>query len=93
MELPAFFEELRSEAAGDWDVLEEKQSLARPWRVLFNEVQDPRHVISELLQNADDAGATWVTTRVEDGDFVFEHNGHDFTREESQSLCRFRILQ
>ena len=28
----------------------------------------PRHVLSELLQNADDASATWARTRLVDGD-------------------------
>ena len=45
--------------------------------------------LSELLQNADDSGATEAHADVEGGCFVFRHNGHDFSEEEFRSLCRF----
>ncbi|MCA9112322.1 MAG: ATP-binding protein, partial [Planctomycetaceae bacterium] len=47
------------------------------------------HVVSELLQNADDAGATEADVRIANGEFVFSHNGNDFTKDEFASLCRF----
>jgi hypothetical protein len=72
-----------------WSQLEEDAVLAGPWRQLFRQVQSPRHVVSELLQNADDAGATEANVSIEDGSFVFEHNGSDFTKEQFESLCRF----
>ena len=58
-------------------------------RTLFQQVQDPGHVISELLQNADDAGAqsAWVT--LTDTQFCFEHDGADFTEENFRALCTF----
>ena len=88
-EKPAFFDEIRLRAARRWDQLEADPELAAPWRQLFMQVQSPRHVVSELLQNADDAGATDAAVRIEDGNFIFEHNGGDFTEEHLSSLCRF----
>jgi hypothetical protein len=88
-ERPAFFDEVRLRAAKRWDQLEADPELAAPWRQLFMQVQSPRHVVSELLQNADDAGATEAAVRIEDGNFIFEHNGGDFTEEHLSSLCRF----
>lgn len=86
---PAFFEEIHKKALERWNQLEADPELAGPWKQLFRQVQSPRHVLSELLQNADDAGARHVTVRVEDDVFTFEHDGHDFTEEEFASLCRF----
>jgi len=87
--VPDFFEGIRAKAKSRWDQLESDPDLAGPWWQLFRQVQSPRHVLSELLQNADDAGATWASASLKDGFFVFEHNGHDFTRDEFESLCSF----
>src|SRR5690625_1514660 len=89
MERPAYFETVRRKAAERWDQLEADPELAAPWHQLFRQVQSPRHVVSELLQNADDAGATRARVRIDDGTFIFEHNGEDFTDEHFASLCRF----
>ncbi|MCL5734826.1 MAG: ATPase [Actinobacteria bacterium] len=89
MRPPPYFESVRLHAAQRWDQLEADPELAGPWHQLFKQVQSPRHVLSELLQNADDAGATEATVRIEDGAFVFTHNGEDFTEEHFASLCRF----
>lgn len=86
---PAFFEDIRKAALQRWQQLEKDPELAGPWKQLFRQVQSPRHVLSELLQNADDAGARQVRVRIEEGVFLFEHDGHDFTEEEFASLCRF----
>ncbi|MGI8430510.1 MAG: sacsin N-terminal ATP-binding-like domain-containing protein [Solirubrobacteraceae bacterium] len=42
-----------------------------------------------MLQNADDAGATWARAHLADGALVFEHDGQDFDADSFQSLCRF----
>src|SRR5690606_31928902 len=63
--------------------------LAAPWKQLFKQVKSPQHVISELLQNADDAGASSAWVEVRDKLFTFSHNGKDFTDEQFASLCRF----
>ena len=89
MQCPAYFEEIRRRSSSRWDQLESDPELAAPWHQLFKQVQSPRHVLSELLQNADDAGATEISVRMDDGFFVFTHNGEDFTEEHFASLCRF----
>ena len=89
MNPPHYFEDVRRKAAQRWDQLESDPELAAPWHQLFKQVQSPRHVISELLQNADDAGATKACVTIEDTDFVFSHNGEDFQPQHFSSLCRF----
>lgn len=86
---PSYFESVREGAAKRWVQLEGDPDLAGPWHQLFKQVQSPRHVVSELLQNADDAGATKATVDVLDGEFVFTHDGEDFSAEHFKSLCRF----
>jgi hypothetical protein len=86
---PLYFEQIHQRAAQRWVQLEGDPELAGPWHQLFKQVQSPRHVLSELLQNADDAGATEASVRIEDGYFIFTHNGEDFTEEHFASLCRF----
>jgi hypothetical protein len=89
MKPPEFFDRIRQNTERRWKQLEADPELAGPWQELFEQVQSPRHVLSELLQNADDAGAKLASVRVVNNEFVFEHNGKDFTEEEFQSLCRF----
>ena len=86
---PAYFQEIQKKARDRWDQLEGDPELAGPWGQLFRQVQSPRHVVSELLQNADDAGAREAGVSVNDGEFVFWHDGEDFTREQFGSICRF----
>lgn len=86
---PAFFEPIRQRASQRWNQLEQDPDLAGPWHQLFNQVQSPRHILSELLQNADDAGATEASVRIEGRSFIFLHNGEDFIEEHFASLCRF----
>src|SRR6202008_2701870 len=80
---------IRARATNRWDQLDADPELAGPWHQLFQQVQSPRHVLSELLQNADDGGATEATVLIEDGTFIFTHNGEDFAEEHFASLCRF----
>jgi hypothetical protein len=89
MHPPAYFEDVRKGAAKRWDQLESDPELAAPWHQLFKQVQSPRHVVSELLQNADDAGATSACVAIDGSDFVFNHNGEDFQHQHFSSLCRF----
>lgn len=86
---PAYFERVHDAARRTWETLEASPELSGAWWQLFRQVQSPRHVVSELLQNADDAGATWARATIEDGSFLFEHDGADFREEEFLSLCRF----
>ena len=89
MHQPGYFKRIRSKASQRWAQLEGDPDLAGPWRQLFNQVQSPRHVMSELLQNADDAGATEATVDINDDEFIFSHNGEDFNEDQFESLCRF----
>jgi hypothetical protein len=86
---PEYFEPIRQAAERRWQQLEADPELAGPWHQLFKQVQSPRHVLSELLQNADDAGATEASARVVNGVFEFTHNGEDFQPDHFASLCRF----
>ena len=84
-----FFQSIRENSLNRWNQLEDDPELAAPWWQLFKQVQSPRHVLSELLQNADDAGASWAKATIENDIFSFEHNGADFEEEHLASLCKF----
>lgn len=86
---PEYFNRIRESASRRWDQLEADPELAGPWHQLFKQVQSPRHILSELLQNADDAGATEARVSIKDQRFVFEHNGEDFVEAHFASICRF----
>lgn len=86
---PDYFRPIRDGASKRWNQLEADPELAGPWHQLFKQVQSPRHILSELLQNADDAGATEARVSIEDQRFVFEHNGEDFVEAHFASICRF----
>lgn len=86
---PAYFQPIQERATKRWDQLEADPELAGPWHQLFKQVQSPRHILSELLQNADDAGASEARVLIEDERFVFEHNGEDFIEAHFASICRF----
>lgn len=86
---PEFFFTIQKRSSNRWVQLDADPELAGPWRQLFLQVQSPRHVLSELLQNADDAGARRVSVDVSDHVFTLEHDGADFTESDFASLCRF----
>lgn len=88
MNPPGYFNRVADVTGNLWEKLKDPV-LAGPWRQLFAQVQSPRHVLSELLQNADDAGAKSAKVRVVNNEFLFEHDGEDFNEEQFQSLCRF----
>ena len=86
---PPFFREIAALSADLWENLEAKPEIAAPWWQLFRQVDSPRHVLSELLQNAEDAKATWARCAIINSEFIFEHNGLDFDPDTLGSLCRF----
>ncbi|WP_322796276.1 sacsin N-terminal ATP-binding-like domain-containing protein [Tepidiforma sp.] len=86
---PEYFARIRDEAVRRWDQLQADPGLAGPWQQLFKQVQDPRHVLSELLQNADDAGASRALVKIEGDTLVLEHDGKDFVEEHFRSICNF----
>lgn len=86
---PDYFRSIQERATKRWDQLEADPELAGPWHQLFKQVQSPRHILSELLQNADDAGASEARVSIKNERFVFEHNGEDFIEAHFASICRF----
>ncbi|MBY3260300.1 ATPase [Rhizobium laguerreae] len=86
---PGYFQPIQERATKRWDQLDADPELAGPWHQLFKQVQSPRHILSELLQNADDAGASEARVSIENDRFVFEHNGEDFIEAHFASICRF----
>ncbi len=87
--VPEYFTPVHVSAERRWEQLEADPELAGPWHQLFKQVQSPRHVLSELLQNADDAEASTASARVVDDEFIFEHDGIDFEEAHFASLCKF----
>lgn len=88
---PHFFYTVLEQSQELWNTLENKLDLKAPWDRLFQQVQRPEHVISELLQNADDAQASWVSLSLTEQAFVFEHNGIDFDEKSLRAICSFGI--
>jgi hypothetical protein len=86
---PSYYQAVYERARKRWEQLEHDPELAGPWNQLLHQVLSPRHVLSELLQNANDAGASRVQVALRDDQFVFEHDGKDFDADEFASLCRF----
>lgn len=87
--MPDYFQGICQESIRRWEILENDEILAAPWRQLFAQVRDPRNVLSELLQNADDAGASYAICQFDEEAFILRHNGQDFNEEQFSSLCRF----
>src|SRR5437773_1859006 len=86
---PAFFQAIADQARTRWERLEADPESAGPWHVLFAEVKRPRFVLSELIQNADDAGATVTAAQITGDVFEFRHDGEDFDRDTFKALCTF----
>jgi hypothetical protein len=86
---PSYFNDIYQRTVSRWDLYDKDPELAAPLKLLFSQVQSPRHVLSELLQNADDVGAIHVVTKLYGNVFFFEHDGRDFNKEEFDSLCKF----
>ena len=67
MKPPPYCEDIRAKALSRWEQLEIDPELAGPWHQLFKQVQNPRYVLSELLQNADDAKAMNAWAKIDNG--------------------------
>lgn len=50
---------------------------------------DPTHFVYEILQNADDYGATEVLFKLSKDDIVIEHNGEPFEKEHVRAITYF----
>ncbi|WHO76239.1 sacsin N-terminal ATP-binding-like domain-containing protein [Rhizobium sp. BT03] len=56
------------------------------WNATVDKYADPSHFIFELLQNAEDAGASWVRFVLEPTRIVFEHDGRPFDRDDIEGI-------
>jgi hypothetical protein len=56
------------------------------WNATVEKYADPTHFIFELLQNAEDQGATWVRFRLERDTIAFEHDGTPFDRDDIEGI-------
>lgn len=56
------------------------------WNATVEKYADPSHFIFELLQNAEDAGATWVRFKLEPSRILFEHDGRSFDRDDIEGI-------
>lgn len=69
-----YFEILHNDRAESADTFE-KPAMRGLWRSVVEKYSDQAHFIYELIQNADDAGATHVRFILENDKLVFAHNG------------------
>lgn len=56
------------------------------WNATVEKYADPTHFIFELLQNAEDTGATWARFFLETSAIIFEHNGRPFDRDDIEGI-------
>ncbi|RZK12776.1 MAG: DNA helicase [Flavobacterium sp.] len=70
----AFLDQLRQVKQRDVEVLL-KKSYRGIWETAIKKYSDSAHFVYELLQNADDAKATWVEFTLESDGLWFKHNG------------------
>jgi hypothetical protein len=56
------------------------------WNATVEKYADPTHFIFELLQNAEDTGATRASFRLHDSAIIFEHNGRPFDRSDIEGI-------
>lgn len=59
-------------------------------RILVDQYSDRTHFIFELIQNAEDAGATYVTFSLYQNRLVLCHNGKPFTEADIRGICGIR---
>lgn len=56
------------------------------WNATVDKYADPSHFIFELLQNAEDAAASWVRFELHPDRIVFEHDGRPFDRKDIEGI-------
>ena len=54
---------------------------------LTNQLSDPAHLVLELLQNAEDAGACNVRIQLDENRMLFQHDGIRFEKEHVTAIC------
>lgn len=56
------------------------------WNATVEKYADPTHFIFELLQNAEDADATWARFELTPGAVIFDHDGRPFERRDIEGI-------
>lgn len=56
-------------------------------RIIINQYSDRTHFIYEILQNAEDAGATHIKFQLEENQLVIFHNGRPFDEKDIEGVC------
>lgn len=59
----------------------------RVLRIIINQYSDRTHFIYEILQNAEDAGATHIKFHLEKERLVIYHNGRPFDEKDIEGVC------
>jgi hypothetical protein len=79
---PDWFEDLRAKRKRWVAALDENDFERGIWNATVAKYADRTHFVFELLQNAEDEGATRATFRLEPGAIVFEHDGAPFSSDD-----------
>lgn len=59
----------------------------RVLRIIINQYSDRTHFIYEILQNAEDAGATHIKFHLEKDRLIIYHNGRPFDEKDIEGVC------
>lgn len=59
----------------------------RVLRIIINQYSDRTHFIFEILQNAEDAGATYIRFSLERDRLLIYHNGREFNEADIEGIC------
>ena len=56
-------------------------------KIIINQYSDRTHFIYEILQNAEDAGATHIKFQLEKNQLIIFHNGRPFNEKDIEGVC------
>ena len=56
-------------------------------QIIINQYSDRTHFLYEIIQNAEDAGATYIKFQLENDQFVIFHNGRPFNEKDIEGVC------
>ena len=81
-----WFEELRTKRQRWVDANKENAFDRGIWNATVEKYADPAHFLFELMQNAEDEGATQAELVIRDAAIVFEHDGGPFTPDDVDGI-------
>ena len=85
-DFPTWFTELRAKRKRWVDASQENQFERGIWNATVQKYADPSHFVFELLQNAEDEGATRATFILEEATVTFVHDGRSFDRRDIDGI-------